>query len=189
VPTSRLQPPPSFAPPAPEGRLLTERDVIELYDALCAQGITIWIDGGWCVDALLGGQTRHHADLDIAVRRGDERAARAVLLSLGFVEAANDGSSEWNYAMADASNRCVDVHVFDHDERGRNTYGVAYPGGSLSGTGLLAGREVRCVAAHWMFAFKTGYPPSDKDRHDVNALAERFGFPVPETHRRLMPST
>lgn len=163
---------------------MTERDVIDSYDALTAQGIAIWIDGGWCVDALLGRQTRDHTDLDIAVRRDDERAARAVLLSLGFVAAARDDSSEWNYAMVDALSRSVDVHVFDYDERGRNTYGAAYPRGSLNGTGMLAGREVRCVAAKWMFAFKTAYPPSDKDLHDVNALAEKYGFPVPETHRK-----
>ena len=168
---------------------MTERDVLELYDALSAQGLTIWIDGGWCVDALLGRQSRDHSDLDIAVRRDEERAAREVLLSLGFVDAARDDCSEWNYAMADASNRSVDVHVFDYDERGRNIYGVAYPHGSLSGTGMLAGREVRCVAASWMFVFKTAYPPSGKDLHDVNTLAEKFGFSVPETHRKRAPAT
>jgi lincosamide nucleotidyltransferase A/C/D/E len=85
--------------------------------------------------------------------------------------------------MADASSQLVDVHVFEYDAQGRNTYGVAYPHGALTGTGTLAGREVRCVAASWMFAFKTAYPPSEKDLRDVDALARRFGFTVPGTHR------
>lgn len=39
---------------------MTEEEVIELYDALCANEVAIWIDGGWCVDALLGVQTSDH---------------------------------------------------------------------------------------------------------------------------------
>jgi lincosamide nucleotidyltransferase A/C/D/E len=163
---------------------MTEADVIELYDALSRQGIATWIDGGFCVDALVGSTTRGHADLDIAVRRSDESGARAVLLSFGFLPAAREGSSDWNYAMRDGSNRCVDVHVFDYDERGRNAYGVEYPSGSLTGVGTLAGREVRCMAADWMFVFKTAFAPSEKDLHDVNALADKFGFTVPATHRK-----
>lgn len=168
---------------------MKDRDVIEVYDALSARGVAIWIDGGWCVDALLGLQTRDHSDLDIAVCRRDESAARAVLLSLGFVDDARPGSSDWNYAMTDAVDRSIDVHVFDHDERGTHIYGVAYPQGALTGTGTLAGREVRCVAAAWMFVFKTAYPPLEKDLHDVDALAEKFGFQVPATHRKRSRST
>ena len=168
---------------------MNERDVVEIYDALSAQGVDIWIDGGWCVDALLGLQTREHSDLDIAVGRRDETAARAVLRSLGFVKCARHGDSDWNYTVWDALNRGVDVHVFDYDERGANTYGVAYPWGSLTGWGTLAGREVRCVAPASMFAFKTAYSPSEKDLEDVRALADRFGFEVPATHRKLARST
>src|SRR5262249_11126225 len=163
---------------------MTAEDVLELYDALSAQGIAIWIDGGWCVDALLGSQTRDHVDLDIAVRRGDASTTRKLLLARGFIEVRRPDSSDWNYAMADASGRTVDVHVFDYDEEGRNTYGVAYPHGSLTGTGTVAGREVRCVAADWMFRFKTSYSPAEKDLDDVAALAARFGFAVPATHQR-----
>jgi lincosamide nucleotidyltransferase A/C/D/E len=33
---------------------MTGEDVLNLYNWLKENGITIWIDGGWCVDALLG---------------------------------------------------------------------------------------------------------------------------------------
>ena len=44
----------------------TAKDVTDLYSTLESEGIKIWIDGGWAVDALLGEQTRTHEDLDIA---------------------------------------------------------------------------------------------------------------------------
>ena len=37
---------------------------LNLFDEL---GITVWIDGGWDVDALLGEWTREHQDLDIMI--------------------------------------------------------------------------------------------------------------------------
>ena len=86
-----------------ERRHVTEEEVIELYDALCANGVAIWIDGGWCVDALLGAQTREHLDFDIAVRRGDEPATRAALLARGFANAAGDERTDWDYVMKDTS--------------------------------------------------------------------------------------
>jgi len=46
-------------------------DVIDVYEALDGFGVEIWIDGGWCVDALRGEQGRSHKDLDIAIQRKD----------------------------------------------------------------------------------------------------------------------
>jgi lincosamide nucleotidyltransferase A/C/D/E len=39
-------------------------EVVDLYRTLEKLGVRIWIDGGWGIDALLGKQTRAHADLD-----------------------------------------------------------------------------------------------------------------------------
>ena len=41
-----------------------------------------WIAGGWAVDMFLGGQTRPHKDIEIALARADQRA----LLSLPHLE-------------------------------------------------------------------------------------------------------
>ena len=46
---------------------MQQKKVIDLYNRLENIGIKIWIDGGFCVDALLGKQTRPHQDLDIAM--------------------------------------------------------------------------------------------------------------------------
>jgi hypothetical protein len=37
-------------------------------------GIRVWIDGGWCIDALMGYQTREHSDPDIAIAIEDSTA-------------------------------------------------------------------------------------------------------------------
>ena len=46
-------------------------DVIELYETLEKNGISIWLDGGWGIDALLEEQTRLHEDVDIIVQEKD----------------------------------------------------------------------------------------------------------------------
>src|SRR4051794_23051931 len=51
--------------------------VLEVLDRL--DGIGVWVDGGWGVDALLGEATREHRDLDLVVRRDDLDAVRAAL--------------------------------------------------------------------------------------------------------------
>jgi hypothetical protein len=44
--------------------VMTAEDALAPYDLFRSQGITVWLDGGWGVDALLGRQTRPHSDLD-----------------------------------------------------------------------------------------------------------------------------
>ena len=85
--------------------------------------------------------------------------------------------------MQDSMNRVLDIHVFEYDAEGNNTYGIAYPFGSLTGAGMIDGQSVQCIAPEWMFRFKTSYAPAEKDRQDVQALAERFGWEVPESHQ------
>ncbi|MFG1861146.1 nucleotidyltransferase domain-containing protein [Microbispora bryophytorum] len=57
--------------------------VCGIYDYLAERGVRIWIDGGWCVDALLGRQTRQHPDLDVAVDHKDEVEFAALMQGLG----------------------------------------------------------------------------------------------------------
>ena len=158
---------------------MTEEGALAIYESLERAGVTAWIDGGFCVDALIGESTRVHADLDIAVMRGDAQRLRAWMVRESFV--LRSGNTEANFVWVRDCDR-VDVHLFAYDEGHRISFGVDYPFGSLSGVGVLAGRRVRCVAAEWMFRFKTSYPPSAKDIDDVRRLATRFGFTVPQTH-------
>jgi lincosamide nucleotidyltransferase A/C/D/E len=162
---------------------MTAQDVVRIYQLLAARGIEVWVDGGFCVDALVGRATREHSDLDIAVERGGVDALCAALANDGLSRLPRKDSSAWSFVLGDGR-RNVDVHVFAYDEAGKHLYGIEYPFGSLTGTGEIDGIKVACVAPQWMFRFKTDYAPTAKDIADVAALADRFGFSIPDTHAR-----
>ena len=158
-------------------------DVTRIYTWLKDEGVTVWIDGGWCVDALLGMQTRDHSDLDIAVNRNDNDTLRTLLISGGFTkEEKRPDSSEWMYVLENENGVKVDVHAFEYDNSGNNIYGVEYPFGSLAGTGTIDGLKMNCVAPDWMYKFKTSYEPTEKDIKDVQALSKKFGYELPEQY-------
>ena len=161
---------------------MTADNVLNLYNIFKENGVIVWIDGGWGVDALLGLQTREHADLDIAVHRKDNAKLRLLLENGGYQEDPREDSSEFMYVMKNETGICVDIHVFEYDANGKNTYGIPYPFGSLTGTGIIDGQEVNCIDPEWQFRFKTGYEPKDKDIHDVRALSRKFGFELPEKY-------
>lgn len=154
-------------------------DVLGIYNLFAKNDITVWVDGGWCVDALLETQTREHPDLDIAVHRKDNARLRKLLEDEGYAEERRNDSAEWMYVMKNNNGKQVDVHVFEYDADGKNSYGIEYPHGSLTGKGSINDKEVNCVAPQWMFKFKTSYEPKEKDLSDVRALSEKFGFTIP----------
>jgi len=159
---------------------MTADSVLDFYNWLQDNSITIWIDGGWCVDALVGRQTREHDDLDIAVHRNDNPALLVMLESSGYIEEKRSDSCEFMYVMVNGTGMSVDIHVFEYDENGNNTYGIEYPYGSLTGTGIIFGQEVNCIDPYYMLRFKTGYEPIEKDLQDIQVLCEKFNFEIPE---------
>jgi hypothetical protein len=50
--------------------MLDASDVLEILDRLDRAGLTVWLDGGWGIDALLGRHNRPHEDLDLVILRG-----------------------------------------------------------------------------------------------------------------------
>lgn len=162
---------------------MTMRDVTQIVTDLTSSGITVWVDGGWCVDALVGRELREHGDLDIAVSRADDAALRDWFSAHGYEHQMRVGESAWNFVVADAQGREVDVHVFEFDRHGAHVYGIEYPAESLTGRAVLGGVDVRCIAPEWMFRFKTAYEPAPKDLLDVQALSDKFGFEIPLSHR------
>ena len=172
---------------------MTAEDVIDLYTKLGNLGVEIWIDGGWGVDALLGRQTRPHADLDIVIQQRDVPKLRELLEAEGYEDVERDDTSPWNFVLGDHSGHEVDVHVIVFDPDGNGLYGrpergVMYPAASLTGTGTINGHRVRCISAEYMVRFHTAYEPHDTDFRDVSALCERFGIPYPEEYARLKKS-
>jgi lincosamide nucleotidyltransferase A/C/D/E len=158
---------------------MTAIDVLNIYNLLNGNGISIWVDGGWGVDALLGKQSREHEDLDIAVHRKDNASLRQLLVTKRYREKWRDDSSEFMYVMENRCGNSIDMHVFEYGDDGINTYGIEYPFGSLAGTGVINGQKVNCINPQFMLRFKTGYEPKENDLHDVRELCKKFNFALP----------
>ena len=165
-------------------------DAVELYATLDAMGISVWIDGGWGVDALLTTQTRPHEDLDIVVECKDVARLRALLESRGYRDVPRDDTSGFNFVLGDSHGRMVDVHVIALDPAGDGVYGpvergVTYPAASLTGVGRIGGTTVRCISPEYVVRFHTGYPLRDRDYHDVPAICDRYGIEYPTEYAHL----
>jgi lincosamide nucleotidyltransferase A/C/D/E len=150
---------------------------------LDAAGVAWWVDGGWGVDALLGRQTRHHDDLDFAVRAED-----IVRLPQIFPEFRRIDEDQWPsaYVLRDHSGRELDFHPLEFDEHGNGWQAqldgsrAAWPREALEGRGRIGGREVRCTSAEFQLESHSYQGYDDVDWADVIALCEQFGFAVPE---------
>jgi len=166
---------------------MTSGRVLDLYNWFKNYGIAVWIAGGWCVDALVGAQTREHADLDIAVHRRDNPKLRKLLENNGYREESRNDSSEFMYVMNNESGESIDIHAFEYDKSGKIIYGIKFPLGSLTGTGNIDGQEVDCIDPEHMFQFITLYEAKDKDIQDVYSLSRKFGFTPPSGYAKEFP--
>ncbi|MFI6027184.1 nucleotidyltransferase domain-containing protein [Amycolatopsis magusensis] len=151
--------------------------VLELLREFDAAGARVWIGGGWGVDALVGRQTRPHADLDLIHDETGEPAALAVLAEAGFAEALDlrpvrfvwDGPAE------------VDLHPVRFAADGSATQAADDQGATFHYpadcfvTGRIDGVEVPCLSVAQQLRFHQGYPPRDRDRHDMALLRAEFG--------------
>lgn len=161
-------------------------DVVELLKLFDDYQVDVWVDGGWGVDALLGEQTRLHADLDIALAHQDVPALKALLARRGYREIPRDDSWECNFVLEDEQGRQVDVHACTFDADGNNIFGVTYPFDSLTGSGVIGGHPVKCISPDWMVKFHTGYKLDEHDYHDVKLLCERFGIEMPHEYDEFL---
>ncbi|MGH2371872.1 MAG: nucleotidyltransferase domain-containing protein, partial [bacterium] len=162
-------------------------DVITLYRHLEENGILVWLDGGWGVDALLEEQTRPHKDVDVVVRAEDVARMREILSRAGFELAEGTATS---FVLRDPVGREIDVHVARLDEHGNGIYRMengenwVYPAEGFTGKGKIGTLEVRCLSPSVLMLCHTGYELRDKHIRDMELLRERFGvdFPVEHAH-------
>ena len=159
--------------------------VVQLVQLFEQNGIDVVVDGGWGVDALLGEQTRSHQDLDIALQHKDVPKLRELLETCGYKEVPLNDSWECNFVMGNDKGHEVDVHSYTYDAHGKLVFGVEYPLGSLTGTGLIQGYPVKCISPEWMVKFHSGYELDENDYRDVSALCERFGMALPAEYERF----
>jgi len=164
---------------------MNAHSVIHLWEMTRDAALTICIDGGWAVDALLGEQTRPHGDLDIALPAGEVRMLRALLATEGFVEVPRRDSWEHNFVLEAPDGRILDVHSYELHPDGTNRVGVPYRADHLSGAGTIEGTRVRCVPPEHLVGFHTGYDIDETDWHDVRLLCARFDLSIPDAYARF----
>jgi lincosamide nucleotidyltransferase A/C/D/E len=149
-----------------------------------ADGIRVWVDGGWAGDALLGRQTRPRGDLDLAVQQSDLTRLRSLLETRGYSNKGEENARPWNFVLKDDRGHEVDLHVVVLDEAGNGVLGPVengdvYPAHALTGTGDIGRRRVSCIAPEDLVAFHSGYELDEDDCRDVLALCGHFGMEVP----------
>jgi len=163
---------------------MTAPSVIEIVENLEEQGIDVWLDGGWGVDALLERETRTHDDLDLVVELSDSEHVLDVLAGLCYDLVV--GGAPKSFVCVDRIGRQVDVHPVRFDADGGGVYQMdeggewVYPAQGFTGRGSIASRPVRCLSPEVQVLVHAGYELGDKDFRELHLLRERFGVEPPE---------
>lgn len=171
--------------------MFTSEDVIRFYALLESNGISVWIVGGWGIDALLGEHTRPHKDLDLLVRLDDVARLRETLSREGFTlkllweenQSVADGSGrmvETGFVLREPGGLEIDIHALQEGEDG--TYLPAwvddpprvFSAADLGGVGVIGGVAVRCASAQLQLQSHTGYTLPEYQVEDLRRMREKF---------------
>lgn len=163
------------------------KEVVTVVVAIKSSGASVWLDGGWGVDALLGQQTRDHDDLDLVINLDQLQMVIDAVGALGYELVENHLPTRAVLRTTDL--RQIDLHPvhFDNDGTGRQSGAgpdgadCAYPANGFS-SGLVGGESVRCLTAEVQIAHHSGYEPRDHDRTDMAKLAAKYGLALPEPY-------
>jgi lincosamide nucleotidyltransferase A/C/D/E len=153
-------------------------EVVRLVGGLEGSDVSVWLDGGWGIDALLGRQTRAHDDLDLVVSLADVSGLRQVLADRGY--SVIGGGSPMSFELADRNGRQIDVHPVAFNDRGDGVYLMRngaewiYPAAGFQGRGKVLDREVRCLTPEVQMLCHEGYELDAHALHDMRALREEF---------------
>ena len=164
---------------------MTAEDALELIKLFEQGQIEVILDGGWGVDALLGEQTRCHADLDIVIAYEDSSRLRELLAAHGYKEVPRPDTRPVNYVLGDDHGHLVDIHTYTLDRVNHPEQGLDYPLDSLNGKGSILDHPVRCIDVENMVKFHSGYLLDENDYHDVMILCQRFGIELPAEYAKF----
>ena len=192
---------------------VSAEDVIELYSGLLAEGVQVWVDGGWGIDALLGRQTRPHKDFDAIAAFEDLPALTRFLSGRGCALKLIWENNRWApsseplamigressaveaataFVLEDGLGHELDFHVVRFDELGRGVPAwdcdFVFPPEAFAGLGHIGGARVRCLSAEIQMRTHTGYALKESDIHDLRLLHDRFGIDYPEEVADLFPA-
>ncbi len=177
--------------------MVSPEDVIRIYQHLQANGIPVWLSGGWGIDALLGEQTRPHKDLDVIMLLDDVVRLRELLAREGYglkelwsenrmAVDAQGVETATAFVLRDAEGREMDIHAMRLDELGNGIPAWAeaedfiFTKQDLAGLGKVAGFSVQCLSPESQMACHTGYILPDKHMRDLELLHDRFAVNYPD---------
>lgn len=164
--------------------MVNKTDAIEIIHWAFDHGISVWLDGGWGVDALLGRQTRPHNDIDLFIELKHRDLFIKILLEKNFKEITKSYTTYDHTVWKDPLDRIIDLHTFRWNSDKSIIYdGMEFPGNTFDGIGKIDDITVNCINAQSQVEFHRGYEFSDKDIHDVKLLCETFNIPVPEEYK------
>ena len=167
--------------------MMTGSDVRSVVEAARQAGVTIWLDGGWGIDALLGRENRDHDDLDVVVETSRLEVFQTTLAGHGYRVAEDHLPTRLVLRTEDGLQ--VDVHPVTFDAAGTGWQVGAlpdgsdcpYPGDGFT-TGVIEGVVVGCLTPDLQVEHHRGYGPTSKDRHDMDLLAGAFGIELPDPY-------
>ena len=171
------------------GREMTAVDVVGLLRLLQEAGIPVWLDGGWGIDALLQKQTRPHHDLDLIPRVADIPQLLEILGGRAF--AVKEGTPPHAFVLSNGQGLAVDIHAVTFAEDGNGIHRMDNGGDwifqaeAFTGRGVIDGMTVHCLSPlAQVQCHAQGYPPTEKDLHDMELLQQRFHVELPVALRR-----
>lgn len=164
--------------------MVNKEDAIEIISYAVDNGIDIWLDGGWGVDALLETETRAHNDIDLFVEKINRRKFIDIIKEKGFSEIEEAYTTASHTVWKDTKGRIIDLHIFEFNEQGNLVFeGETYSGDVFSGIGKISNKVVKCISAENQVLFHLGYEHDENDVHDVRLLCERFNIPIPNEYK------
>lgn len=161
-----------------EGQLGLIRRVVA---AMRAADISVWLFGGWGLDARLGRITRDHGDVEFWVERDRAQRSKAVLVEAGAIVLPTQPPEEsCKFTWDDVP---FSTAYFDRRPDGTITVEGRWSDWELPAEsfgddpGILDGLVVPTMSAAGMLAMKeqfptlrNGRPWRDKDREDIETL-------------------
>ena len=168
--------------------MMQAQNVIHIITWLEAAGISVWLDGGWGIDALVGEQTRLHNDLDVVISLHQAQDAREALRQHEFILVKDELPTR--FVLCDEVDRRIDFHTVTFDADGgciqqlQDGTSFRYPPEGFYGRGKIMNQTLRCLTAEVQMLCHVGYTPDANDYHDVHLLHTRFGLDLPPPYQR-----
>lgn len=164
--------------------MVNKEDVIEILTLVLDNGIRVYLDGGWGVDALLGQETRAHNDIDVFIEKKQEPLLLMLLKEKDFVEEMYPYTTESHTVWKDKQGRIIDLHKFEKDTENQIVFeGEKYPEDMFDGVGRIGDIEINCIPAKYQVMFHLGYEFDENDIHDVLLLCKTFNIPIPDEYK------